>query len=127
MVLYHSHLRFIMIFYHGLKMVHISFSEQYQRKLAFHEPRPCPTCKRMYRDAATLRTHMAIMHAEGVFTKLLPFASILKYSKAVTYFCYTVFSDKRFSLVDRWAKMELVAFCYRKGTILMFLWCIVPH
>ncbi|XP_045104700.1 protein abrupt-like isoform X1 [Portunus trituberculatus] len=39
--------------------------EQYQRKLAFHEPRPCPTCKRMYRDAATLRTHMAIMHAEG--------------------------------------------------------------
>ncbi|KAG7167545.1 protein abrupt-like isoform X2 [Homarus americanus] len=39
--------------------------EQYQRKLAFHEPRPCPTCKRMYRDAATLRTHMAIMHQEG--------------------------------------------------------------
>ncbi|XP_076054778.1 uncharacterized protein LOC143033341 isoform X2 [Oratosquilla oratoria] len=39
--------------------------EQYQRKLAFHEPRPCPTCRRMYRDAATLRTHMAIMHAEG--------------------------------------------------------------
>ncbi|XP_071528770.1 uncharacterized protein [Panulirus ornatus] len=39
--------------------------EQYQRKLAFHEPRPCPTCKRTYRDAATLRTHMAIMHAVG--------------------------------------------------------------
>ncbi|XP_064080136.1 protein tramtrack, beta isoform-like isoform X1 [Macrobrachium nipponense] len=39
--------------------------EQYQRKLAFHEPRPCPTCRRMYRDAATLRTHMAIMHSEG--------------------------------------------------------------
>ncbi|MPC43121.1 hypothetical protein E2C01_036759 [Portunus trituberculatus] len=43
--------------------------EQYQRKLAFHEPRPCPTCKRMYRDAATLRTHMAIMHAEGRETR----------------------------------------------------------
>lgn len=39
--------------------------EQYQRKLAFHEPRPCPTCRRMYRDAATLRTHIAIMHSEG--------------------------------------------------------------
>jgi len=35
------------------------------RKLAFHEPRPCPVCKRMYRDAATLRTHTAIMHSEG--------------------------------------------------------------
>ena len=35
------------------------------RKLAFHEPRPCPTCKRMYRDAATLRTHTAIMHSKG--------------------------------------------------------------
>ncbi len=35
------------------------------RKLAFHEPRPCPICRRMYRDAATLRTHTAIMHAEG--------------------------------------------------------------
>ena len=36
-----------------------------QQKLAFHEPRPCPICKRMYRDAATLRTHTAIMHSEG--------------------------------------------------------------
>jgi len=36
-----------------------------QRKLAFHEPRPCPVCRRMYRDAATLRTHTAIMHSEG--------------------------------------------------------------
>jgi len=35
------------------------------RKLAFHEPRPCPVCRRMYRDAATLRTHTAIMHSEG--------------------------------------------------------------
>lgn len=35
------------------------------RKLAFHEPRPCPICLRNYRDAATLRTHTAIMHAEG--------------------------------------------------------------
>ncbi|CAG0923530.1 unnamed protein product [Notodromas monacha] len=35
------------------------------RKLAFHEPRPCPVCKRIYRDAATLRTHTAIMHTEG--------------------------------------------------------------
>lgn len=35
------------------------------RKLAFHEPRPCPVCRRMYRDAATLRTHSAIMHSEG--------------------------------------------------------------
>jgi len=35
------------------------------RKLAFHEPRPCPVCMRMYRDAATLRTHNAIMHSEG--------------------------------------------------------------
>jgi len=35
------------------------------RKLAFHEPRPCPICRRMYRDAATLRTHTAIMHSLG--------------------------------------------------------------
>ncbi|CAG0884699.1 unnamed protein product [Darwinula stevensoni] len=35
------------------------------RKLAFHEPRPCPVCLRIYRDAATLRTHTAIMHTEG--------------------------------------------------------------
>ena len=35
------------------------------RKLAFHEPRPCPVCRRVYRDAATLRTHTAIMHSEG--------------------------------------------------------------
>ncbi len=35
------------------------------RKLAFHEPRPCPVCKRVYRDAATLRTHTAIMHTDG--------------------------------------------------------------
>ena len=35
------------------------------RKLAFHEPRPCSICGRMYRDAATLRTHTAIMHTEG--------------------------------------------------------------
>lgn len=34
-------------------------------KLAFHEPRPCPVCRRIYRDAATLRTHTAIMHTEG--------------------------------------------------------------
>jgi len=40
-------------------------SESAGRKLAFHEPRPCPTCQRMYRDAATLRTHTAIMHSEG--------------------------------------------------------------
>jgi len=40
-------------------------SEGGGRKLAFHEPRPCPTCQRMYRDAATLRTHTAIMHSEG--------------------------------------------------------------
>ena len=86
-------------------------SEGAGRKLAFHEPRPCPTCQvtiawlitkyrklciaskrvkcvlnivtmtlflfesfypammelfqRMYRDAATLRTHTAIMHSEG--------------------------------------------------------------
>uniref|UniRef100_A0A1B6E5X5 BTB domain-containing protein n=1 Tax=Clastoptera arizonana TaxID=38151 RepID=A0A1B6E5X5_9HEMI len=31
-------------------------------KLAFYEPRPCPKCNKMYRDAATLRTHMSIMH-----------------------------------------------------------------
>lgn len=42
-----------------------SKSEFGTRKLAFHEPRPCPVCKRMYRDAATLRTHTAIMHSEG--------------------------------------------------------------
>ncbi|XP_018020570.1 uncharacterized protein LOC108676924 [Hyalella azteca] len=39
--------------------------DQYQRKLAFHEPRPCPSCDRMYRDAATLRTHLGIMHTPG--------------------------------------------------------------
>ncbi|KAF2361148.1 BTB/POZ domain [Trinorchestia longiramus] len=39
--------------------------DQYQRKLAFHEPRPCPCCDRMYRDAATLRTHLTIMHTPG--------------------------------------------------------------
>ncbi|XP_037067927.1 protein bric-a-brac 2-like [Pollicipes pollicipes] len=37
-----------------------------QRYLAFHEPRPCPHCRRVYRDAATLRTHVAIMHSEGL-------------------------------------------------------------
>ncbi|XP_043206183.1 protein bric-a-brac 1-like isoform X2 [Amphibalanus amphitrite] len=37
-----------------------------QRLLAFHEPRPCPHCRRIYRDAATLRTHVAIMHSEVV-------------------------------------------------------------
>eukprot|EP00090_Calanus_glacialis_P047297 TRINITY_DN9742_c0_g1_i1.p1 TRINITY_DN9742_c0_g1~~TRINITY_DN9742_c0_g1_i1.p1 ORF type:complete len:326 (-),score=63.72 TRINITY_DN9742_c0_g1_i1:110-1087(-) len=42
-----------------------SKSEFGSRKLAFHEPRPCPICSRMYRDAATLRTHAAIMHSEG--------------------------------------------------------------
>lgn len=42
-----------------------SKSEFGSRKLAFHEPRPCPVCNRMYRDAATLRTHTAIMHSEG--------------------------------------------------------------
>lgn len=33
-----------------------------ERKLSFHEPRPCPVCNKMYRDAAILRTHMATMH-----------------------------------------------------------------
>ncbi|XP_034238132.1 protein bric-a-brac 2-like isoform X3 [Thrips palmi] len=33
-----------------------------ERKLSFHEPRPCSVCNKMYRDAATLRTHMAMMH-----------------------------------------------------------------
>jgi len=35
------------------------------RKLAFHEPRPCYVCNRVYRDAATLRTHFTIMHSEA--------------------------------------------------------------
>lgn len=46
------------------------FTEQrsggsHKRKLAFHEPRPCPQCQRIYRDAATLRTHVTIMHKAG--------------------------------------------------------------
>lgn len=34
--------------------------------LAFHEPRSCCQCGKMYRDASTLRTHTAIMHTEGL-------------------------------------------------------------
>ncbi|KAE8751526.1 hypothetical protein FOCC_FOCC001773 [Frankliniella occidentalis] len=33
-----------------------------QRKLSFHEPRPCPVCSKLCRDSTTLRTHMAMMH-----------------------------------------------------------------
>lgn len=35
------------------------------RKLAFHEPRPCDICNRVYRDAATLRQHTLTMHSAG--------------------------------------------------------------
>ncbi|XP_046623542.1 uncharacterized protein LOC124306690 [Neodiprion virginianus] len=35
------------------------------RKLAFHEPRPCDICNRVYRDAATLRQHTFTMHSAG--------------------------------------------------------------
>ncbi|XP_048511458.1 protein abrupt-like isoform X1 [Athalia rosae] len=37
------------------------------RKLAFHEPRPCDICNRVYRDAATLRQHTFTMHTAGTY------------------------------------------------------------
>lgn len=33
-----------------------------ENRLAFYEARPCSICGKMYRDAASLRTHTSIMH-----------------------------------------------------------------